>query len=512
MNVTMGALLGGRYRLDSRIAVGGMGEVWRGHDEVLGRSVALKIMHAQLSTDPGFVDRFRAEARNTARLHHPGIAAVYDYGETSVEGGPPQAYLVMQLVDGEPLSDLLARVGKLPVDTTLELIAQTAEALQAAHRAGVIHRDVKPANLMVQHDPATNANTIVVTDFGIARTVESSHITSSGQVFGTAAYLPPEQAAGKRATPASDQYSLGVVAYLCLSGRRPFTDENPTRVALAHLRDKPPALPSEIPPAARALVTRAMAKEPGSRFASMEVLASAARAAMSGVVTSSGKAPTPRIPKPGRGTVVLASPTVANAAALGTTIQQRRGGRRAGAWAIGIAAAFAAVLLVGAGYAITTHNGAPKEVSSQSKVTTGPANDRMDNAPQGSASPSAPASPSGSPAPVAHTPGQTAGPVVQPPAGHPVPPPTGGHAGPPPPKVITLNPDNYVGRPCSDAESDIRAKGLATQEVTDDSPNGKPGTVNSITPTQAQQGQTVTVYCQKAAPPSSPSPSSSSTP
>jgi hypothetical protein len=202
---------------------------------------------------------------------------------------------------------------------------------------------------------------------------------------------------------------------------------------------------------------------------------------------------------------------VANAAALGTTIQQRRGGRRTGAWAIGIAAAFAAVLLVGAGYAITTHVGAPKEVSSQSKVTGGPTGDRMDNAPQGSASPSAPASPSGSPAAaVSHAPGQTAGPVVAPP-GHPVvPPPSGGHAGPPPPKVITLNPDDYVGKPCGDAESAIRAKGLATQEVTDDSPNGKAGTVNSITPTQAQQGQTVTVYCQKAAP-SSPSPTPTDT-
>ncbi|WP_163568224.1 protein kinase domain-containing protein [Fodinicola feengrottensis] len=429
---------------------------------------------------------------------------MYDYGETSVEGGPPQAYLVMQLVDGEPLSDLLlARVGKLPVDTTLELIAQTAEALQAAHRAGVIHRDVKPANLMVQHDPATGANTIVVTDFGIARTVESSHITSSGQVFGTAAYLPPEQAAGKRATPASDQYSLGVVAYLCLSGRRPFTDENPTRVALAHLRDKPPALPSDIPPAARALVTRAMAKEPGSRFASMDVLSSAARAAMSGVVTSSGKAPTPRIPKPGRGTVVLASPTVANAAALGTTIRQRRGGRRTGAWAIGIAAAFALVLLVGAGYAITMHNVNPQVVNSQSKVTGNPNGNGSDTAPQGAGTGSAPASPSAkvsSPTGQAPAAGHSVGPVVQPPSQPGVP--GGGHAGSAPPQPIVLKPPpDYVGKPCAQAESQIRAKGLATQEVLNDNPNGTPGTVNSVTPTQAMRGQTVTVYCQKAAPP-----------
>ncbi|WP_163512716.1 serine/threonine protein kinase [Fodinicola acaciae] len=505
----MGALLGGRYRLDSRIAVGGMGEVWRGHDEVLGRSVALKIMHAQLSSDPGFVDRFRAEARNTARLHHPGIAAVYDYGETQLEGGPPQAYLVMQLVDGEPLSDLLARVGKLPVDTTLELVAQTAEALHAAHRAGVVHRDVKPANLMVQHDPATGANTVVVTDFGIARTVESTHITSSGQVFGTAAYLPPEQAAGKKATPASDQYSLGVVAYLCLSGRRPFTDENPTRVALAHLRDKPPALPSDIPPAARALVTRAMAKEPGSRYADMEALAGAARAAMSGVVTSSGKAPTPRIPKPGRGTIVPATPTMANAAALGTTIRQSRSHRRGSVLAIGIAAAVALVLMVGAGYAIAMNN-RPQQVAQKTPADGG--SNEFDQSPQGGATsgvPSPTPSPSQSTAagqsqtPGAQTPGQTGGPSA--------PPSSPGRTTKPQPQPIVLDPGAYQGMSCPDARSAIEAKGLNTTRVDKDgTANAKPNTFLDVNPRQAYKGQTVTVTCTPvASTPPSPTPSAS---
>lgn len=504
MNVTMGALLGGRYRLDSRIAVGGMGEVWRGHDEVLGRSVALKIMHAQLSSDPGFVDRFRAEARNTARLHHPGIAAVYDYGETQLEGGPPQAYLVMQLVDGEPLSDLLARVGKLPVDTTLELIAQTAEALQAAHRAGVIHRDVKPANLMIEHDPATGENTVVVTDFGIARTVESSHITSSGQVFGTAAYLPPEQAAGKKATPASDQYSLGVVAYLCMSGRRPFTAENPTRVALAHLRDKPPALPSEIPPAARALVTRAMAKEPGSRYADMEALAGAARAAMSGVVTSSGKAPTPRIPKPGRGTIVPATPTMANAAALGTTIRQTRSHRRGSVLAIGIAAAVAVVLMIGGGYAIAMNN--RQQPVADRKTPVNPGSNQFDQSPQGGATTGLPST---SPSPGQTTPGAhvtTPGAQTTKPGGQPVPP---GNTTQPQPQPIKLNPADYQNMSCPDARSAIEAKGLSTSRTDKDgTPNAKPNWFLDVSPTQAYKGQTVTVTCTPVAstPPSSPPP------
>ncbi|HEX6919464.1 MAG TPA: protein kinase [Actinomycetes bacterium] len=249
------ALLGTRYRLTGRIAGGGMGEVWRATDEVLGRDVAVKILRPEYADDPTFLERFRAEARHTARLSHPGIAAVYDYGE---DAGSP--YLVMEHVDGEPLSALISREGPLQPERTLDLVGQAALGLEAAHENGVVHRDVKPGNLLVMPD-----GTVKITDFGIARAANSVPLTQTGAIMGTAYYISPEQASGGSVTPASDIYSLGVVAYECLSGQRPFRGDTPVSVALAQVRDEPPALPAGVPAPVRALVMRMLAKEPGER-------------------------------------------------------------------------------------------------------------------------------------------------------------------------------------------------------------------------------------------------------
>jgi serine/threonine-protein kinase len=251
-------VLGGRYRLTTRIAGGGMGEVWNAQDEVLGRGVAVKILRREYADDPTFLERFRAEARHTANLSHPNIAAVYDFGDGgSEDGGSP--FLVMEHVPGEPLSDAVSR-GPLPADRTLEVVGQAALGLQAAHDAGVIHRDVKPGNILVMPD-----GQVRITDFGIARATNSVPLTQTGAIMGTAYYISPEQASGEPVTPASDIYSLGVVAYECLTGRRPFAGDTPVSVALAQVRDEPPALPDTLPPPVRDLVMRMLAKDPADR-------------------------------------------------------------------------------------------------------------------------------------------------------------------------------------------------------------------------------------------------------
>ena len=244
-----------RYALEERVAVGGMGEVWRARDVVLDRRVAVKVLKAEYAIDPRFLDRFRAEAKHAASLSHPGIASVFDYGEIG-----EMAFLVMEYVDGEPLSGLLARTGRLPADRTLDLVGQAALALQAAHDAGVVHRDVKPGNLLVRPD-----GVVKVTDFGIARVVDSAPVTQTGMVVGTAAYLSPEQAAGKPVTPASDVYSLGVVSYECLTGERPFAGDSAVAIAMAHVASPPPPLPKDTPPIVADLVNRALDKEPDRR-------------------------------------------------------------------------------------------------------------------------------------------------------------------------------------------------------------------------------------------------------
>ena len=207
-----GSVLGGRYALIEHLASGAMGDVWRASDGVLDRVVAVKVLKPELFEDPAFRERFRREARQAGSLSHPGIAAVFDYGEEA-----RSAYLVMELIPGQPLSTVLARRGPLPAEVVTSLLRQAAAALGAAHHAGIVHRDVKPGNLLVQPN-----GQVKITDFGIARALGASTLTLHGQVLGTARYLSPEQAAGRTATAASDVYSLGVVGYEALTGRPPF--------------------------------------------------------------------------------------------------------------------------------------------------------------------------------------------------------------------------------------------------------------------------------------------------
>src|SRR6188474_970191 len=202
MRPSQGATFGGRYELDSRIAIGGMGEVWEATDHVIGRQVAIKILKDEYLGDPGFLERFRAEARHAALVNHEGIANVFDYGEE--EGS---AYLVMELVPGEELSTILEREHVLSTDKVLDIVAQTASALQAAHAAGLVHRDIKPGNLLITPD-----GRVKITDFGIARIADQVPLTATGQVMGTVQYLSPEQASGHPASPTTDIYSLGIVA------------------------------------------------------------------------------------------------------------------------------------------------------------------------------------------------------------------------------------------------------------------------------------------------------------
>ena len=261
--ISPGVTLGGRYRLDERIAGGGMGDVWRGTDEVLGRTVAVKILLPALLDEPGFAERFRGEARTMATINHPGVVDVYDYGSDQ-----QLAFLVMEYVEGDALSRTLSRVGRLTPARTMALVAQAADALQAAHANGIVHRDVKPGNLLVRPN-----GTLVLTDFGIARSALVGQLTVAGSVLGTASYISPEQASGAVATAASDVYALGVVAYQCLSGHRPFDGATPIEIAMKHVRDNPRPLPADIPPAVRSIVDRAMAKDPGARWPTAAAMA-----------------------------------------------------------------------------------------------------------------------------------------------------------------------------------------------------------------------------------------------
>lgn len=270
-----GHLLDNRYRLDERIATGGMGDVWKGTDVVLGRVVAVKVLRSTMMSDPEFAARFYGEARMMAAFRHPGVVEVFDYAGADDSGDDEQcAYLVMAYVEGEPLSTRLKEAGRLGVTETMSIVAQAADALHAAHNNGTVHRDVKPGNLIVKPTGA-----VILVDFGVARSAAVTSVTGLNAIVGTALYMAPEQVAKGNVTPATDIYALGAVAYHCLAGRPPFDGDNALQVALRHLDDEPDPLPDDVPPAVRELVTRAMAKHPDDRFASAAEFADAALAA-----------------------------------------------------------------------------------------------------------------------------------------------------------------------------------------------------------------------------------------
>ncbi|TGD12929.1 protein kinase [Brevibacterium sp. S111] len=274
MRPVEGTLLGNRYKLTSRIAVGGMGEVWKGVDSVLGREVAAKILKDEYLSESTFLARFRAEAQNMGRVSDPGIAGVYDYGD---EQGSP--YLVMEYVPGEALSAIIERSAPLSETDTLSIVTQAAQALGAAHKVGVIHRDIKPGNILMTPDFR-----VKITDFGIARVTDQAPLTKTGQVMGTAQYLAPEQATGKGSGPGSDLYALGIIAYEALAGQRPFTGDSQVAIAIAQVNQQHPPLPDTVSEPLRRFVDCLLEKKPERRPSDAFKVAKAAEALSAGDV------------------------------------------------------------------------------------------------------------------------------------------------------------------------------------------------------------------------------------
>jgi serine/threonine-protein kinase len=250
-----GFVLGGRYALTARVASGGMADVWAATDEVLRRQVAVKVMRPEADHEELFAARFRDEAVNSASLLHANIATVFDYGEEN-----HLAYLVMELVPGKALSAVLRERGALPPAEVRSIMGQAALALGVAHEARVVHRDVKPANILLRPD-----GIVKLTDFGIARALDATGHTRHGEMLGTPNYISPEQAMGSPATGASDLYALGVVGHEMLSGRRPFERETPIATALCHVQEPPPPLADDVPEDIALVIEDCLAKDPAQR-------------------------------------------------------------------------------------------------------------------------------------------------------------------------------------------------------------------------------------------------------
>ncbi|HEU4899705.1 MAG TPA: serine/threonine-protein kinase [Actinomycetota bacterium] len=268
--------LNGRYRMEAPLATGGMGEVWAARDLLLDRPVAVKVLGRAMAGDGWAAERLCREARAAGRLEHPNIARVLDLGEH--EGRP---YLVMELLEGESLAARIDRGGPMPPAEAARVVAAVAEALEAAHQAGVVHRDVKPGNIFLTNASVTAAGEVKVLDFGIASAAGDTAITT-GDLIGTAAYLAPERVLGHRATPAADIYALGVVLYELLAGHRPFAGDSDVELAMAHVNAIPPPLTETAPATPPTLIAachQALAKDPASRPSSAAELARLVRTA-----------------------------------------------------------------------------------------------------------------------------------------------------------------------------------------------------------------------------------------
>ena len=454
MRPTSGLTFGGRYQLSSRVAIGGMGEVWQATDLVIGRTVAIKILKDEYLGDPGFLERFRAEARHAALVNHEGIANVFDYGEE--EGS---AYLVMELVPGEALSTILERERVLSTDRVLDIVAQTASALHAAHSAGLVHRDIKPGNLLITPD-----GRVKITDFGIARIADQVPLTATGQVMGTVQYLSPEQASGHPASPTTDIYSLGIVAYEALAGRRPFTGESQVAIAMAQINEAPPELPVTVSEPVRNLVYACIAKNPADRPASAAHLARAAQALRRGDVAGAASA-VPGVLGAGTLPALLRENPTTQATRLLTTASALDSGppttpvptgtRSPWTWPLIALVAILAIVLIGA---LITLLGNPTPVPSKSPTAT-----------------------SQTPSPTPTTPSAT-----------------------PTSDIRNISPTMFIGQKLAEVQAQLDQMGLGANMVPDASPApdaSKVGTAYFVNPTgNVRKNDTITVRFYGAVP------------
>jgi len=326
-------LLGNRYRIEDLLGQGGMAQVYRGTDTVLGRTVAIKVLSPQYARDDAFVTRFRREAQAAAKLNHPGVVSVYDTGsDDSVH------YIVMEYVAGRTLAEVLSSEGRLSPERSAEVAAQVAGALSFAHAAGLVHRDIKPGNIML-----TPSGEVKVMDFGIARALSSESLTQTATVLGTASYLSPEQAQGSPVDARSDLYSLGVVLYEMLTGQPPFAGDSPVAVAYKHVREDP-VLPTDLVPEVgedlQAVVMKAMAKNPANRYSSAEEM----KQDLERVLHGEPVVATPILP--GEDTDELAGAAPAGTEVLPATAPPPSTGR-GGGWRAALIALVVLALLVG---------------------------------------------------------------------------------------------------------------------------------------------------------------------
>jgi tRNA A-37 threonylcarbamoyl transferase component Bud32 len=279
----IGELIGGRYEIEELVGTGGMSSVYRARDSVLERRVALKILHEHFSADPEYVERFRREARAIARLNHPNIVTVIDRGEFG-----KRQFIVFEHIPGENLKEVVEREGQLPVAQALALTHQIARGLAFAHQHGVVHRDVKPQNVLLDE-----SGTAKVTDFGIARSLDpGEELTQTGTLLGTSDYIAPEQASGEPIDARSDQYSLGVLLYELLTGEVPYPADSFMAVAMRHLRDPVPSVRErrrDVPDRVDKIVARAMAKRPADRFPSTEAMMGAIEGALADTGEGAGR-------------------------------------------------------------------------------------------------------------------------------------------------------------------------------------------------------------------------------
>ncbi|PRW62343.1 Stk1 family PASTA domain-containing Ser/Thr kinase [Actinopolyspora mortivallis] len=336
-------LLSNRYEIEDALGYGGMSEVHRGRDVRLGRDVAVKVLRADLARDPTFQLRFRREAQNAAALNHPAIVAVYDTGETDSENGP-LPYIVMEYVSGRTLRDVVKSEGPLAPRRAMEVMADASAALDYSHRNGIVHRDVKPANIMI-----TDSGAVKVMDFGIARAVANGQaaVTQTAAVIGTAQYLSPEQARGETVDARSDVYAAGCVLFELLCGQPPFTGDSPVAVAYQHVReqpDKPSEHNAQVPAALDAVVLKALSKHPDNRYQSAAEMRTDLVRVLSGqrpqapLLVPEGEEPTERTEEPQPTRVQPEAAAQPDTAAVPPVDDgdDERGGRRRRRWTIGL--------------------------------------------------------------------------------------------------------------------------------------------------------------------------------